>query len=121
MQSQASTVDLYLMEVPADRLEALTKLRQIFLSELKGYDETMRYGMPSYERNNITEAGFASQKNSINIYILKTDVMNEYKHLLKGVSIGKGCLRFSRLEKIDFDVIQKMLTATYQSINSICG
>ncbi|MBL7745754.1 MAG: DUF1801 domain-containing protein [Chitinophagaceae bacterium] len=121
MQSKAANVDLYLKEVPADRLAALTKIRQLCLEELKGYKETMRYGMPCYEKNNIAEIGFASQKNNIALYILKLDVMQKYKGELKGVSTGKGCIRFTKPDKIDFDVVKKMLSGTFASTNTICG
>jgi uncharacterized protein YdhG (YjbR/CyaY superfamily) len=121
MQSKAATVDDYLKEVPAERLAALTKIRQLCLKELKGYKESMRYGLPCYEKNNIAEASFASQKNNIALYILKTDVMQQYKGELKGMSTGKGCIRFTKPEKIDFTIVQKMLAATYLSKNIICG
>lgn len=120
MQSKAATVDEYLKEVPADRLEALKQIRKLFLQELKGYKEIMRYGGPCYEKNNIIEAGFASQKHFIGVYILKQDVMEKYKCELKGVSIGKGCIRFTKPEKIDFTVVQKMLAGTFRSKNPVC-
>ncbi|MGG9964659.1 iron chaperone [Ferruginibacter sp. SUN106] len=121
MQSKATTVDLYLQEVPAERLPALTAIRNLCLKELKGYKEIMRYGMPCYEKNNVTEVSFASQKNNIALYILKQDVMEQYKPELKGVSIGKGCIRFTKPGKIDFEVVQKMLAGTYLSKHIICG
>ncbi len=121
MQSKATTVDDYLKEVPADRLEAFSTIRKLCLNELKGYEETMQYGMPSYEKDNIVEVGFASQKHFIALYILKLDVMNEHKEQLQGVSIGKGCIRFTSPRKINFEVIQKMLSGTALSKNSICG
>ena len=121
MQSKAATVDSYLKEIPEDRLAALSKLRALCLAALKGYNETMCYGMPCYEKNGITEVSFASQKNTINLYILKQDVMDRYKAELKGVSTGKGCIRFTKVEKIDFDVVNKMLEGTYLSTQSICG
>ncbi|MBK8495294.1 MAG: hypothetical protein IPL50_09880 [Chitinophagaceae bacterium] len=65
MQSKAKNVDDYLKEVPADRLEALKKIRQICLAELKGYREMIAYGGPCYFKNNIAESGFASQQHFI--------------------------------------------------------
>lgn len=121
MQSKAANVDVYLKEVPAERRSILTKIRELCLKELKGYDETMRYGLPCYEKNNVAEVSFASQKNFIALYILKQDVMQQYKNELKGVSIGKGCIRFTRPDKIDLTVVRKMLAGTYLSKNTICG
>ncbi len=122
MQSKAKNADAYLKEVPEDRQQALNKIRQICLKELKGYEETMNYGMPCYEKNKIAEAAFASQKHFIGLYILKQDVMEKYKPLLKGkgISIGKGCIRFSKPDKIDLEIVKKMLKGTFTSTNTIC-
>ena len=120
MQSKAPTVDEYLKEVPEDRLAAMQKLREIFLQELKGYKESMRYGGPCYEKNDVAEAGFMSQKGYIGVYILKKDVMDQYKDELKGVSLGKGVIRFGSPEKINFDVVRKMVRGTYESTTKVC-
>ena len=123
MQSKAKDVDAYLKEVPEDRLVCLKKIRKLCLKELKGYEETMAYGGPCYEKNKIAEAGFASQKHFIGLYILKQDVMTKYKDLLKGkgISTGKGCIRFSKPDKINFEVVEKLLRGTFTSTNTICG
>ena len=49
MQSTAATVDEYIKELPADRKEAVSKLRKIILKNLpKGFKEGMGYGMMGY-------------------------------------------------------------------------
>jgi uncharacterized protein YdhG (YjbR/CyaY superfamily) len=122
MQSQAETVNTYLDEVPAERKEALTKLRELCLAALKGFDESMEYGMPSYSRNGEVEVAFASQKHYISLYILKQDVMDAYKEAVagKGISFGKGCIRYSKSERIDFEAVNEMLVATEKSDAPIC-
>jgi uncharacterized protein YdhG (YjbR/CyaY superfamily) len=91
---------------------------------LKGFEESMRYGGPSYSRNGKVEVGFASQKNFIGLYTLRvrTDVMKAHLDLLKikGVSVGKGCIRYSKPEKIDFKVVDSMLKATVESTGVVC-
>lgn len=122
MQSKAKTVDIYLEEVPTERQEALAKLRDLCRSALKGFDESMAYGMPSYSRDDEVEVAFASQKNYISLYILKQEVMETYKDKVagKGISFGKGCIRYSKSEKIDFEIVEKMLVATEKSDAPIC-
>ncbi len=122
MQSEAKTVDEYLEEVPAERKEALTRLRDLCRSALKGFDETMDYGGPAYKRNGVVEVGFASQKNFIGLYILKQEVMDAYKEQLsgKGVSIGKGVIRYSKPERIDFELVEAMLVASEKSDAPVC-
>ena len=82
----------------------------------------MQYGGPCYSRNGVVEVGFASQKHFIGLYILRTDVMNAHKELLKikGVSLGKGCIRYSKPEKIDFKIVKSMLKATVRSTGEVC-
>ena len=79
MQSSARTVPAYLKEVPSGRKEALLKLRELCRATLTGYKESMAYGMPGYSRDGEVEVGFASQKNFIALYILRTDVMNAHR------------------------------------------
>lgn len=122
MQSTAKDVTTYLEEVPSERKAALTQLREQCLTLLKGFEESMQYGGPCYSRNGVVEVGFASQKHFIGLYILRTDVMKTHSDMLKikGVSLGKGCIRYSKPEKIDFDVVEKMLKATVESTGEVC-
>jgi uncharacterized protein YdhG (YjbR/CyaY superfamily) len=122
MQSTAKDVSTYLEEVPAERKAVLVELRRQCRTVLKGFEESMIYGNPAYSRNGVVEVGFASQKHFIGLYILRTDVMNSHLELLKikGVSLGKGCIRYSKPEKIDFKVVESMLKATVKSTGAVC-
>jgi uncharacterized protein YdhG (YjbR/CyaY superfamily) len=122
MQSSAKTVTAYLREVPASRREALLKLRKLCRDTLTGFKESMDYGGPSYSRGGVVEVGFASQKNYIGLYILRTDVMRSHRYLLtvKGISLGKGAIRYSKPEHIDFKVVESMLRATVESTGPVC-
>jgi hypothetical protein len=66
--------------------------------------------------------GFASQKHFISLYILRTDVMDAHRDLLKGkrVSCGKGAIRYSKPERIDFQVVEMILKATRETTGPIC-
>jgi uncharacterized protein YdhG (YjbR/CyaY superfamily) len=122
MQSKARDVTTYIEEAPPERQEALRRLRELCLAELTGFEETMDYGGPSYKRNEEVEVGFASQKHFIGLYILRTDVMAAHRDRLerKGVSVGKGAIRYSRPERIDFKVVESMLRGTVKSTGPVC-
>lgn len=115
-------VSTYIKDVPAERQEALLKLRAMCRELLTDFEETMDYGGPSYKRNGEEEVGFMSQKHYIGLYILRTDVMNAHKDLLKGkgVSLGKGVIRYSKPERIDFSVVESMLRGTVESTGPVC-
>ena len=82
----------------------------------------MDYGGPSYSRNSVVEVGFASQKNFIALYILRTDVMLSHRYLLNvpGITLGKGAIRYSKPEKINYSVVEKLLRATQEATGEVC-
>jgi uncharacterized protein YdhG (YjbR/CyaY superfamily) len=122
MQSTARDVSEYLEEIPLERRAALTRLRQLCLDVLDGHQEIMRYGMACYQRPDATEPdiAFASQKRHIALYVLKKLVLDANRALLTTASIGKGCVRYSRPQKIDFEVVKKVLLETKASTDPIC-
>jgi uncharacterized protein YdhG (YjbR/CyaY superfamily) len=121
MQSKAKSVSEYMNEVPEDRKESLEKLRKLCQEFLEGYEESMEYGMPSYKKKGgEIEVAFASQKNYISFYILKEEVLNKYRDKLTGNNLGKGCIRYSKPEKIDFNIVEKLLADNIHSESEIC-
>lgn len=120
VHSEAVDVDAYLAVLPRDRQAALTRLRELCLTELTGFTEVMAYGMPGYARNGEIEFGFASQKQYISVYLLRTDVRDAFAADLAAQAMGKGCLRFRNPAKIDFVLIQNLLKATAATKGKIC-
>lgn len=121
MQSKAESVDRYFKEIPEDRREVLRRLRSLCLDVLDGYEESMQYGMPSYKiPDGEVEIAFASQKNYISLYIHKEEVLNKYRQDLSGLSLGKGCIRYTKPEKIDFQIVEQLLTDSRESDSPIC-
>ena len=119
--SKAATVDEYLAEASEERRPALETLRRLCIEELAGYEESMEYGMPSYARNGAAvEVGFASQKGYISLYILRESVVKANAHLLDGLSVGKGCIRFRRPEQIEPSVVRKLLAGSAADTGPIC-
>ncbi len=120
MQSKAKNVDAYLNEVPKERQDALNTLRNLCLEVLTGYEESMEYGMPSYKKTDEVEVAFASQKSYISLYILKQPVMDAHRDKFKGLNVGKGCIRYTKPEKIDFELVEKLLIDSLKLDSDIC-
>jgi uncharacterized protein YdhG (YjbR/CyaY superfamily) len=121
MQSDAKSVDKYLKEVPVERQETMITLRNLCTEILTGYEESMEYGMPSYNLpGGEVEIAFASQKSYISLYILKQPVMNKHRERLAGLNLGKGCIRYTKPEKIDFEIVKDLLRDSHQSDSDIC-
>ncbi|WP_278263593.1 DUF1801 domain-containing protein [Nocardia sp. AG03] len=110
VQSRAADVATYLAELPPERRAALTRLRELCLAELPGFTEVMAYGMPAYQRDGVGEIAFASQKQYISFYLLRTDVRAAFAARLAAHDMGKGCLRFRK--DPDYDLVRDLLRAT---------
>ena len=132
MQSKATTVADYLKELPADRLEAMTKLRKVIVKNLpKGFKECMGYGMIGYViPHSMHPAGYhcnpelpvpfmnlASQKNFIAVYnmgiyanpkIFKWFTDEYLKTGVGKLDMGKSCIRFKNMKKIPYDLIGQL-------------
>jgi uncharacterized protein YdhG (YjbR/CyaY superfamily) len=132
MQSNAATVKEYLASLPEDRIEAVTKLRNIIKKNLpKGFEECMSYGMIGYViPHKIYPDGYhctpnlplpfmniASQKNFVAMYhmglygdgALKTWFEEEYKKEVPAkMDMGKGCTRFKKMDQIPFKLIGEL-------------
>lgn len=134
MQSKATTPEQYIAELPEDRREAMSKLREITLQNLpKGFEEQISYGMLGYVvPHSIYPNGYhctpelplpffaiASQKNSINIYLMMVYADKnlhdwfsaEYpKYCKSKLDMGKSCIRFKKINDIPYDLIGELLS-----------
>ena len=125
MRTDATTVEAYLDELPKDRREALTQVRRAILRHLPdGYQETMNWGMISYEvplavypdtynGQPLMYAALASQKRHMAIYLsaiyadeaTRQEFENAYRATGKRFDVGKSCVRFRVLEDLPLEVI----------------
>ncbi len=132
MQSSAKTPNEYVDELPADRKEAVSKLREVISSNLPtGFQETMGYGMLGYVvPHSLYPAGYhcdpklplpfiglASQKNFIAVYHmgiyadaeLMSWFVSRYSELCKTkLDMGKSCLRFKKVADIPYQLIGEL-------------
>jgi hypothetical protein len=132
MQSKAKTVQEYLMELPADRREAIDAVRGVILANLpRGYEECMSYGMivyvvphslypKGYQCNPKLPLPFvnlASQKNHMAFYLmccyadpkLKAWFEKAWKDAGKKFDMGGGCVRFKKLDDVPLEVIGQLV------------
>ena len=132
MQSKATSPNQYLEELPEDRKEPVSKLRQQILDNLpKGIEELMNYGMLGYvvphsvysdgyhcnPKDPLPFMNLASQKNFVAVYSMvlysRKDLMDwftsEYTKRCKyKLDMGKSCIRFKKMEDIPFDLIGEL-------------
>jgi len=133
MTSKAATVEEYLKELPEDRRAAISKVRQVIRKNLpKGITEGMQYGMIGYSvphkiypagyhcdpKQPLPFAGLASQKNYMSFYLCtvyqNTDLEQwmraQFEAKGKKLDMGKGCIRFKKVEDLPLDVIGEVVS-----------
>ena len=130
------TVTDYIAQVPEDRLEGITTLRETILKNLPtGFEECINYGMVGYVvPHSIYPSGyhcdpklplpfmaFANQKNFISFYhmgiyadpTLMDWFTTEFAKRSKAkLDMGKSCIRFKKVEGIPFDLIGELVAKT---------
>src|SRR5919201_3736650 len=111
MGAEAAKIDEYITAAPEERRDALNLLRGLCREVLSGYEEAMRHGMPSYLRDGAIEVAFATQKTSINLYVLRQAALRAKAQRLAGLSVGKGAIRFRRPDQIDAVTVRALLIA----------
>ncbi len=132
MKSNATTVEEYLKQLPADRRDAISAVRDVILANLpQGFVECMGYGMIGYVvPHSLYPAGYkcdpklplpfvnlASQKNHMALYLMsvygdpETEQWFRKAWLAAGqkLDMGKCCVRFKRLEDVPLKVVGQII------------
>lgn len=134
MQYKASDPLDYISQLPEERQEVISRLREIINTHLPaGFSEGIGYGMIGWSVPHSTyPAGYhcdpktplpfmsiASQKNFIALYhmgiyahpeLLEWFVAEFPKHSKTKLDMGKSCIRFKKPEQIPFDLIAELCT-----------
>jgi uncharacterized protein YdhG (YjbR/CyaY superfamily) len=113
VSGKTQEVDEYLENLAPERQAALAKLRSLVFEVAPDAVETMRYRMPTYEYGDGVLCAFASQKHYVSLY-MDTDIVEKYREELTGLSIGKSCIRFRKLDQLPLDTTKRMLEETVQ-------
>jgi hypothetical protein len=132
VKSTAVDVDQYLSEFPEDKKNILERVRDTVLKNLNaGFEETMNWGMISYEvpliiypntynKKPLQFAALASQKRHFSLYLMsvyQNPAFNDYlqkgfEDINKKPDMGKSCIRFKRVDDIPLKVIGEIIRKT---------
>ncbi|WP_330273723.1 DUF1801 domain-containing protein [Lentzea sp. NBC_00516] len=123
VQSQASTVDQYLAELPDERRAEVETVREVIVANLPGgYVEAMMWGMitwsvpmevsgPTYNKQPLSYVALAAQKRHYSVYLTtvtgegEESFRSRYEATGKKLDMGKSCVRFKRSSDLALDVI----------------
>jgi uncharacterized protein YdhG (YjbR/CyaY superfamily) len=109
VQSKSHSVDDWMTEVDPNRAAALAQLRSLCQEKLPGWAERMQWGMPGYGPAGADAVvSFNSQKQYIALYAGAAAV-SRFADRLAGVDCGKGCIRFRKVDAMDFGLVGEIL------------
>lgn len=122
-----SEIDSYLAKLPADRRDAIARVRAVINDHLPtGYEEKLQYGMISwvvpesvlpaaqvYNKQPLAYVALASQKSHMAVYMmgiygdqkLRDWFEKAYKATGKRFDVGKSCVRFKSLDALPLEVV----------------
>ena len=132
VSTSTTTPSDYLASLPQDRREIISAVRDLILRSLpEGYEETINWGMLSYEvplevypdtynKKPLSYIGLAAQKNYNSLYLMSVyQDSADYKELMDGFAamgakpdMGKSCIRFKRLDQIPLETISRLIAKT---------
>lgn len=131
MRSKAATVEDYIRELPEDRRDTVIRMRELILANLPvGYEESMTWGMPTYEvplsaypktynKKPLMFLALAAQKNYYSLYLMHVYQDGEahkrleeaFERMGEKMNIGKSCLRFKSIDRIPLDEIAALIAS----------
>ena len=97
MQYNANTPAEYLDILEEDwRKEKLLQIRAIILEKGYGFKERINYKMLCYTDEKGDLLHLNAQKNYVSLYVGDSSKIDTDGSLLKGLDLGKGCIRFKK-------------------------
>lgn len=106
--NQPTTVGAYLRDLPPDRRVAMARVCSMIRRSARGVRESMRYGLAFYELDGPLFA-LESGKRHMSLYVAEQDVVVKHKDALPGVDIKRSFIKFSDLNRLPLDVVEKIV------------
>ena len=63
-------------------------------------------------RDDTAEFAWASRARKISLYLMKAGVASENHELLRGLDMGRACLRLSASRPLDMDLVRALVRST---------
>ena len=97
MQYDAKSAEEYLEMLEDDwRKEKLLAIRQMILSYAPELDESIRYKMLNFGKDEHHIFALNAQKHYVSLYVGTIDKIENAETLLTGYNYGKGCIRVKK-------------------------
>jgi len=108
LKKRCETIDEYIATFSKNVQDILEELRQIIRESAPKSEETISYGIPTFDLNGKHLVHFAAYKNHIGFYPTSSGI-TRFKKELSHYELSRGTIRFPINEPIPFDLIRKIV------------
>jgi len=102
------TIDEYITTFPRNVRDILEELRRTIRESAPKSEETISYGIPTFDLNEKHLAHFAAYRNHIGFCPTSSGI-TRFKRELSRFELSRGTVRFPINEPIPFDLVRKIV------------
>jgi 3-methyladenine DNA glycosylase AlkD/uncharacterized protein YdhG (YjbR/CyaY superfamily) len=110
MAAKPTTIDEYLVELPAEQQRALATLRSTIRAAAPEAEECISYGIPAFKQNGML-VGFGAAKNHCSLYLMSSTVLNSFRAEFARHDLSKGTIRFPADKLLPAALVKKLVKA----------
>ncbi len=107
MGTRSPITDNYIKKCPLAHRQAFEVIRELIHTIQPDVSEAFQYSMPIFDYHGLLCA-FSSHLDNISLYC-KPEVLARYRRQLGKLDIGKGCIRFKKLDDLPLDVMRAII------------
>lgn len=108
-EEERTRAEAYFDALPPGQQAVIRSVRGMILETVPGLVEGFRYGMPTYENDRGVLFALAVRKQYYSLYVMDTGAVKRRLDELKGLDVGKSCIRFKKLEALPRQSILALL------------
>ena len=115
MLYEATTPDQYISQLEDDwRREKLLELRELIKDHASGLQEGIHYKMLGYGIGDDYVFHLNAQRGYVSLYVGNASKIDPEGELLQGLSVGKGCIRFTKSKSVTDSRIGEFIARTFE-------
>jgi len=103
------TIDEYIARFPKNVRDILEELRRVIKETAPRVEETISYGIPTFDLNRRHLVHFAAYKHHIGFYPGGSSGIEAFKKELSPFKTSKGTVQFPLDKPIPFDLVRKIM------------
>jgi uncharacterized protein YdhG (YjbR/CyaY superfamily) len=108
-RSQLKTMDEYIAGFPKNVRDVLEELRRVIKESALGAEETMSYGVPTFDLDGRHLVHFGAYKNHVSFFPGGSSGIEAFKRELSSFKTSKGTVQFPLGKPIPFDLVRRIV------------